>query len=127
MKNHLLSFALFGLLSLGAPSASAQQYVHPEFNGCIHQYYDSSLYNWLAFENTCSQSLYIVFIPNSPGYGDSAMEVRPGHHGSTGFSRSEVASKGGFELYVCPSGYLPVGPDNRYVTRVIPEFRCKRQ
>lgn len=127
MKKHLLGFAVFGLLSIGAQAALAQEYVRPEFNGCIRQYYDSHMYNWLAFENTCSQSLYIVFIPNSPGYGQSGMDLLPGRHGSTGYSRSEVDSKGGFELYVCPSGYVPVGPDNRYVSRVIPEFRCKRQ
>lgn len=127
MKKHLLSFAVFGLLSFGTHGAYAQQYVRPEFNGCVRQYYDSGMYNWLAFENTCSQSLNIVFVPNSPGYGGGAMDVGPGRHGSTGFSRSEVESKGGFELYVCPSGYNPVGPDNQYVTRVIPEFRCKRQ
>ena len=127
MKRHLLSFAIFGLLSLGARSAYAQEYVRPEFNGCIRQFYDSSMYNWLAFENVCSQSLNIVFVSNLPGHGEGAMEVAPGRHGSTGYSRSEVQNKGGFELYVCPAGYIPVGPDNRYVTRVIPEFRCKRQ
>lgn len=128
MKKHLLSFAVLGLLSLGAHSACAQQYVQPEFNGCIRQYYDSHMYNWLAYENNCSQSLSVVFVPNGPGHGGGgAMDLGPNRHGSTGLSSNEVRANGGFELYVCPSGYIPVGPDDRYVTRVIPEFRCKRQ
>ena len=128
MKRHLFSFALLGLLSLGAQAAHAQQYVRPEFNGCIRQFYDSNMYNWLSYENTCSQSLSVVFVPNDPGHGGGgAIDIGPGRHSSTGLNSSEVRDNGGFELYVCPSGFIPVGPDNRYVTRVIPEFRCKRQ
>ena len=127
MKKHLLSFAVFGLLSLGTQAAQAQEYVTPVFNGCIRQFYHSNMYNWLSYENTCSQSLSIVYIPRSPGYGASQMDLGSGRHNSTGYSRSEVQSKNGFELYVCPSGYVPVGPDNSYVNRIIPEFRCKRQ
>ena len=129
MKNHLIRFAFMGLLLLGATAtgAFAQQFVRPEFNGCIRQYYDPNMYNWLAFENVCSQSLSIVYIPNSPGYGGSKMDLSPGRHSSTGFSRSEVQSKSGFELYVCPAGFIPVSMNNEYVNRVIPEFKCRRQ
>ena len=128
MKNHLILLAVSGLLMLGASAASAQQYVTPTFNGCIRQFYDPSMYNWMTYENNCGQSLSVTFVPNEPGHGGGgAMDLGPGRHSSIGLSSSEVRDNGGFELYVCPSGYIPVGPDNRYVTRVIPEFRCKRQ
>ena len=128
MIANLILFAAAALSMLGASAASAQQFVTPTFNGCIRQFYDSSMYNWLSYENTCGQSLSVVFVPNEPGHGGGgAMDLGPGRHNSTGLSSSEVRDNGGFELYVCPSGYVPVGPDNRYVTRVIPEFRCKRQ
>jgi hypothetical protein len=127
MKNRLFSVAIFGLLMLGASTAFAQQYVTPEYNGCIRQYYDPNMYNWLSYENTCSQSLSVVFVANEPGHGGGgAMDLGPGRHNSTGLTRREVDSNGGFELYVCPAGYVPVGPDGQYVTRVIPQFRCKR-
>jgi hypothetical protein len=127
MKTYLFGLAVYGLLMLGATTASAQQYVTPEYNGCIRQFYDPTMYNWLAYENTCSQSLSVTFVPNQPGHGGGgAMDLRPGRHNSTGLSSREVRDNGGFELYVCPAGYLPVGPDGLYVTRVIPEFRCKR-
>jgi hypothetical protein len=128
MKNFLVSFAVAGLLMLSTSAAFAQRYVSPTFNGCVHQFYDSQMYNWLAFENNCSESLNVTFVPYIAGHGGGgAMELRPGRHDSTGLSRREVGDNGGFELYVCPAGYIPVGPDDRYVTRVIPQFRCKRQ
>lgn len=127
MKNHLFGLAVYGLLMLGATTASAQQYVTPQYNGCIRQFYDPAMYNWLAYENTCSQSLSVTFVPYQPGHGGGgAVDLGPGRHSSTGLSRREVHDNGGFELYVCPAGYIPVGPDGRYITRVIPEFRCKR-
>jgi hypothetical protein len=54
------------------------------------------------------------------------MDLGPGRHASTELTRGEAQNNGGFELYVCPAGYIPFGPDDQYVTRVIPEFRCKR-
>ena len=128
MKNHFVALAVYGLLMLGATAtASAQQYVTPQFNGCIRQFYDPAMYNWLAYENTCSESLSVTFVPNQPGHGGGgAMDLGPGRHSSIGLSRAEVQDNGGFELYVCPVGYIPVGPNGGYVTRVIPEFRCKR-
>jgi hypothetical protein len=127
MKARLFAVFVFGLLMLGGSAAFAQQYVTPEYNGCIRQFYDPSMYNWLAYENTCSQSLTVTFVPYQPGHGGGgAMDLGAGRHHSTGLSASEVRNNGGFELYVCPAGYIPVGPDGQYVTRVIPEFRCKR-
>jgi hypothetical protein len=74
----LFGVAVFGFLMLGSATASAQQYLTPEYNGCIRSFFDPALYNWLSYENTCSQSLSVVFVPNQPGHGGGgAMDLAP--------------------------------------------------
>ena len=113
-------------LILIASTSSAQTYKSPQWNGCIQQFYDRDVYNWLSFRNGCSESVTVVFIPNNPGYGGSSMNLGPGRKDNTGYSRSEVNAKQGFELYVCPYGYLNVDAEDRYVNRVNTRFRCKQ-
>ena len=115
------------LLLSAAGAVHAQTYRTPEFNQCVRQFYDSRMYNWLAYENTCGESITINFIPNNPGHGGGSMTLSPGRHDRTGYSRDEVREKEGFELYVCPAGYIAVDENDRYVTRVVSRFRCKRQ
>jgi hypothetical protein len=55
------------------------------------------------------------------------MNLRPGRHDSTGDSEPEVRQKGGYELYVCPAGYIAVDADDNPVERIIPAFKCKQQ
>jgi hypothetical protein len=124
LRNGILWMVLAGLGFTSA--ATAQTYKSPIYNSCIRQFYDPDMYNWLAFENRCSEALSVVFIPYRPGYGGGAADIRPGRKTSTGHSRSEVDDKGGFELYVCPEDYLPVDAEDRYVTRVNTPFRCKQ-
>ena len=126
MTKHTLHISAMGLL-MAASLASAQTYKTPEYNNCIRQFYDPSMYNWLSYENACSEALSIVFIPFNPGYGGSAMDLAPGRHASTGYSQREVQGKGGFDLYVCPAGYIPVDGNDRYVDRVNTRFRCKQK
>lgn len=125
MNKTLLQSLLTGLIALAGP-AMAQEYRSPEWNGCIRQYYDRSMYGWLAFENTCGERLKVVYVPYNPGHGGSLKTLAPGRHDSTGYSRQEVDAKGGFELYICPDGYVPVDANNRYINRVNTPFRCKR-
>ena len=125
MSTRLLGLA--GLILLVSVIACAQEYRSPQWNGCIGEFYDASMYNWLAYTNSCGERLNVVFIPYHPGYGGSSMEIAPGGKGSTGFSRREVDQKGGFEVYACPSGYVPVDGQNQYVNRVNTQFRCKKQ
>jgi len=125
MKKQLLQSLLTGLLGM-VGSVYAEQYKSPQWNHCIRQFYDPKMYNWLAFENTCGERLKILYIANNPGYGGSIMTLSPGRHDSTGYSRSEMSDKRGFELFICPADYNPVDANNRFVTRVNSQFRCKK-
>jgi len=111
----------------GGIDASAYDYRSPIYNHCIREFYDPNMYNWFSFENTCSEALSVTFIPYDPGFGASAVDyLGPGRSTSTGDSRDEIQRKRGYELYVCPAGFLPVDGNDRYVTRVNTMFRCKR-
>jgi hypothetical protein len=127
MKKLVLGFLIMVSPLLLSRAAQAQEYLSPEFNQCIREFYDPAMYHWLAYENLCGHSISIVYIPYHPGYGGSLMDLGPGRHSSTGFDRREVQEKGGFELYVCPAGYSPVDAQNNYVTRVNTRFRCKKR
>jgi hypothetical protein len=121
----VLAMCLSALVAFVPKKVWAQTYKSRNYNGCIRQFYDPNQYNWLGFENGCAEPLYVVYIAFNPGYGGSAMDPGPGRHESTGWSQREVAAKRGFQLYVCPQGYVPVDANNQYVSRVNTRFRCK--
>ena len=127
MKKIVLGFSMMTLLVLLSTAASGQEFVSPEFNNCVREFYDPAMYNWLSYENVCGHGISVVFIPYNPGYGGSEMDLGAGRHDSTGWNRREVQEKGGFELYICPAGYVPVDANNQYVNRVNTQFRCKRR
>jgi hypothetical protein len=107
---------------------SADDYRSPAYNHCIRTFFDPNMYNWYSFENTCSEALSITFIPYSPGFGGGAVDyLGPGRATSTGNSREEMQRKQGYELYVCPTGFMPVDGSDRYVSRVNTMFRCRRR
>jgi hypothetical protein len=124
----LVAASLTSAIALEPKDALAQRYKSPNYNGCIRQYYEEESH-WLAFENTCSEPLYVLYIPFNPGYGygGGSMDIGAGRHSSTGQSRREVDEKRGFELYVCPEGYFPVDANDRLVERVNTRFRCKQE
>lgn len=124
MNKHLIRTLSLGLFAVAGAFAAETE--SPRLNHCVSRVYDPAMYNWLAFENNCGESIHIVYVQNSPGYGGSAMTVRPGRKGNTGYSRREVDAKGGYELYVCPAGFIPVDARGRYVDRVNTLFRCRR-
>jgi hypothetical protein len=113
---------------LGQPgalqTAAAGRYTSPLPGNCIRQFYDTSFYGWLAFQNVCSQAIYVDYIAFNPGYGGSSVTLRPNQKSSTGWSRKEVQVKRGFQLFLCPSGYLPVDGNNRFVNKVNTPYRC---
>jgi hypothetical protein len=96
-------------------------------SGCVRLFYDPSFYNWLAFQNVCSQAIFIDYIGYYPGYGGSAVTLRPGQKSSTGYSYSEVQKKRGYQLFICPAGFIPVDAKNNYVSRVNTPFKCLKQ
>jgi Sel1 repeat len=91
-----------GVTSAGVTVAGGQ------FNNCISPFYDPRSYNWLAFRNSCPQTLHVTWIFGAErGLGSSA-DISAGANASTGYSSSEVGAKNGWEVYVCPAGYLSV-------------------
>jgi len=119
------------LSNSGVPSNginSDQKFRPPISASSVRQFYDPQKYNWLSYENVSSEGISITFIPKIPGRGGNNIKLLPGAHGTTGRSSQEVQAMGGFELYVCPLGYVPVDANNQYVNKIdTPNFRCKRQ
>jgi hypothetical protein len=119
-------FFLLVLASLSASqNANAQQYAATA-NQCVRSYYDSNNYNWLTYQNTCSQAIYVTMVSNA-GTNVGALDLDPGGHGGPGLSASEVRTLRGVEVYACPSGYYAVDTsDNRVSTRPVSTYRCKQ-
>jgi hypothetical protein len=125
MKKRLAILLAVGILFVLHQAAHAQQaqYANP-LPGCVQGFYDPSLYNWLAYRNTCSQNLYVSWISNSPGLNGSS-DIPVGGKQSTGWSAKEIQSKGGLEVYACPSSYVPVDPNGNPLTRPTAQYSCK--
>jgi hypothetical protein len=118
--------ALFLVLPfLASRSANAQQYASTA-NQCVRTYYDSSNYNWLTYENTCSQAIYVTLVSNS-GTNVGGLDLTPGRHDGPGLTAEEVRAIRGIEVYACPADYYAVDTaDNRISTRAVSTYRCKR-
>ncbi|HVY44947.1 MAG TPA: hypothetical protein VHB21_03670 [Minicystis sp.] len=93
---------------------------------CIDQFYNPKMYNWLSFKNNCNVAVHVVFVPNVPGKGGSAMHLKPGQADSTGFSKKEVDARAGFSLAVCAEGYHPVEANGQYWTHARETYSCKK-
>src|SRR5262249_29154520 len=127
MTNRTMIATIIAATLAVTAATAAQRYTSPRFNSCIHEFYDSSMYNWLAFENACGQRLSVTYIGYNYPYSSYAADINPGKKTSTGLTRREVDERGGFELYVCESGFLPVDASDQYVTRPNTQFRCKER
>jgi hypothetical protein len=108
-------------------AVNAAEYRSPVYNHCIREFYDPEMYNWFSFENTCGEALSVTFVAINRGFGGAVSYLGAGRKTSTGDSREQVRSKGGYELYVCPAGFLPVDGNDHYVTRPNTRFRCRQQ
>jgi len=110
-------------------TGTASKYVAPLAASCISEFWDAKFYNWLSFQNNCGQAIHLSYTANNPNdtFGMSAADIAAGRSSNTGRSQSEVNQKGGFNLYVCPAGYVPVDPStNQSVSGPNKTFTCKR-
>ena len=121
----------FGATGNSASSATTTaNYAAPLSASCIRQFWDPNNYNWLSFQNTCSQAVRVDFIASNPDdtFGMSSKDLAPGQADSTGWSQTDVSKKRGFALFVCPAGYLAVDSTTDQPVRHANEnFRCKQQ
>ena len=120
----LAAAALFSTIS--ALNIFAQSHQIHLLNSCIREFYDPGMYNYLTYKNNCSQSLTIVFVAKDGSGVSGTMDLRPGASDSVGRLAGGVVPKiGGFQLYVCPVGYLPVDEKNKVVDKPHTIFRCQ--
>jgi TPR repeat protein len=116
--------------SKAGSAGTGARYAAPLAASCIGQFWDPKFYNWLSFQNNCGQDIHLSFIAKNPTdtFGMSAADLAGGKSTNTGRSQSEVNQKGGFNLYVCPAGYIPVdATTHEYVGRPNQTFTCKQQ
>jgi len=128
MKYAWGTLILVGSMLVGARTVRAQQseYDNHDVNSCVRTFYDPDEYQWLAFENTCSETIVIVY--GKKGDDQSVQgetTLRPGKKSNIGRSRKEVAEWGGVSWYVCPEGTEP-RVDGEYPDRTGSRYGCKR-
>jgi TPR repeat protein len=115
-----------------APSASTTSNARdlsPLPGTCVSRFWDANNYNWLALQNDCGQPIYVEFIFNHPvGWAmTGAANLGAGAHLDTGRSSNDINQAGGYELYVCPGGSVPVDLNGQVLQTNVPEFRCHPQ
>ena len=110
-------------------AGGAPQYVTPTLNNCVGQFYDPTVYNWLALQNNCQQKITVAFVSrNSGSLVWGSMDLQPGAKGNTGESKQEIDSQGGILWYVCPYGYVPLDANgNGITTQAVSQYACKLQ
>lgn len=125
MRRCLLSL-IAAVFTVGtASTAVAQRHEIPTLSSCIREFYDPGMYNYLTFKNNCSHSVTLVFVAKDASGASGTMELRPGAEDSVGKLKGHVPKVGGFQFYVCPSGYLPVDDTGKVVTKPEMSFKCK--
>jgi len=126
MRRSVLFSAAVLSISVFSASTYAQNHTDPAINSCIKEFYDPGMYNYLTFRNDCSQTLTIVFVAKDGSGATGTMELRSGASDSVGRSADGVVPKvGGFQLYVCQAGYMPVDENNKIVSKPRTKFRCQ--
>lgn len=125
MQHSQLSFVALALATVS--SLIAQRHEIPQLNSCIKEFYDPGMYNYLTFENTCSQSLTIVLVAKDGSGAGGTMELRPGGKDSVGLSKGKKPKPGSFQLYVCQTGYVPLDDNNEVVSKPDSNFRCEQK
>ena|ERR1700693_292130 len=128
MQHSLLPLMAASLLTLANSSnTSAQRHEIPLLNSCIKEFYDPGMYDYLTFQNTCSQSLTVVLVAKDGSGAGGTLELRPGGKDSVGLSQGSVPKPGSFQLYVCRTGYIPVDDSNKVVSKPASNFRCQQK
>lgn len=105
---------------------SAIQPAQADVGNCVRQFYDTDYNNWLAFQNQCSQGIYVVILRGDGRGRVGALDIGAGRQHSTGLSAREVSEMGNVRFAVCPKGAIPISartrsywstPDDQYVCR----------
>jgi hypothetical protein len=126
MRHALLSLTAAAWFTMvKAESALAQRHEIPTLNSCIREFYDPEMYNYLTYKNNCSHSLTIVFVAKDGSGASGTMDLRPGGKDSVGRFAGRVPKLGGFQLYVCQVGYLPVDENGKVVNKPRTSFQCQ--
>ncbi len=120
-----IAFIFFAGAFLGGVHAHAQQFA-PNATQCVREYYDRNNYNWLTYENTCSQAIHITLVGRDRSY-TGGLDLGPGRHDGPGMTAQEVRGVGGMEAYACPAHYAAVDADGELIrTEPVSGFRCKK-
>lgn len=119
--------AALAALTVLTPRTGAAQSGHEGglFNGCLAEFYDADMYNWYSVRNDCDETLKVYTCGILRG-GCYSFILRPGAHDSNGNSRREAAENGGFSIYACREGYLPVTAAGAIVREGNQQYRCRR-
>lgn len=115
MRRILMLIAVLGTIAIGSAGTLSAQGQGSNISpvglpSCVRAFYDPQVYNWLSFQNTCSQPLNITWYWRANDHMGSAGVAQPGRSVNTGYSRSDIGSRagGGWEIYPCPIHYFPV-------------------
>ncbi len=129
MQRSVLALTTFSILMLANTSvAFAQAHEDSPLTSCIKEFYDPGMYNYLTFQNTCTQSLTVVLVPKEGTDPPSTMELRPGGKDSVGLSHNKKVPKpGSYRIYACPSGNVPVDDSGEIVSKPTGNFRCQQK
>jgi hypothetical protein len=125
-------FALAALLTLIVaigPAKASPDTPGGQFNNCTAASYGGS-YDWLQFTNNCGQATYIQWFWKNNDYSGSGGTAQSGGTVSTGMTKQEVANNGGYELYICPAGSIPVNGSGAAITNGgsnPQQYKCKHQ
>lgn len=108
-----------------AGSANAQGHQIPVLNSCIREFYDPGMYNYLTYQNNCTQSVTLVFVTKNGSGASGTMDLRPGGRDSVGKLAGKAPKIGDLQLYVCPTGHMPVDDSGKTVTKPKTEYQCQ--
>lgn len=119
--------AALSLMLTNSTRTSAQRHEIPPLNSCIKEFYDPGMYDYLTFQNTCTQSLTVVLVAKDNSGDGGTLELRPGGKDSVGLSKGKKPQPGSFALYVCQSGYVPLDDSGKVVSKPDSNFRCSQK
>ena len=107
---------LVGLGLLGISVGQAQQYQQPKWNGCITE---SGSGGGAKIFNNCTLRLSVQGISRAGNSAPWQININPGGWQMSGWGTA------GYELYVCPSGYVAVDGNGRALQTVAAGYQCK--
>ena len=128
MRRSALILIVVGVSALaGAWTASAQGHRIPVLSSCIKEFYDPGMYNYLTFQNTCTQAVTLVFVPKDGSGEGGTMDLRPGGKDSIGKTEGKKQELGSFEFFVCPAGQKPLDESGAVVSKPGVKFECRQK